>query len=73
MLGSAGVGRSLVDPFNLKCVLPGRTHVALDSGAYHAFKHKLSLEYRLAIVRDHSPFDFAVALDIIGNAICYFN
>jgi len=69
MLESAGVERLLVDPFDLKHVPLERTHVALDSGAYRAFKHnlKLDLEDSLAVVRNHGPFDFAVALDIISN------
>jgi hypothetical protein len=65
-LEAAGVRRLLVDPFD-RIHLAGRAHVALDSGAYRAVKHDLSLdlERHLTFVRGHGPFDFAVSLDEI--------
>ena len=65
-LEAAGVRRLLVDPFDRIHPI-GRAHVALDSGAYRAVKHDLSLdlERHLTFVRGHGPFDFAVSLDEI--------
>src|SRR5262249_45540948 len=70
MLESAEVKHLLVDPVDLKHISPGRVHVALDSGAYRAFKRHFSLDIAnyLAVVRSNGPFDFAVALDVIGDA-----
>jgi hypothetical protein len=68
MLERAGVRHLLADPFDLKHIPAGRPHVALDSGAYRAFKGGLSLDLEryLTFVRSHGPFDFAVSLDEIG-------
>lgn len=44
MLESAGVERLLVDQFDLEHIPPERAHVALDSGAYRAFKRHLKLD-----------------------------
>jgi hypothetical protein len=62
-LEAAGVRRLLVDLFD-RIHPVSRAHVALDSGAYRAVKHDLSLdlERHLTFVRDHGPFDFAVSL-----------
>jgi hypothetical protein len=76
MLESAGVKRMLVDPFDLKHIPSGRAHVALDSGAYRVLKRNLKrkrklnldLESYLTVVRSRGPFDFAVSLDVIGDA-----
>jgi hypothetical protein len=70
MLVSADVKRMLVDPFNHKHIPPGRAGVALDSGAYHAFKNNLELDLDryLSFVRNHGPIDFAVSLDVIGDS-----
>lgn len=70
ILESAGVKRLLVDQFDLKHVPPEHAQVALDSGVYRAFKRHLKLELAdyLAVARNKGPFDFAVALDVIGDA-----
>lgn len=70
MLEAAGVRHLLVDPFDLKHIPVGRAHLALDCGAYRAFKRnlKLGLDDYLAIARSRGPFDFAVSLDEIGDA-----
>lgn len=69
MLKQAGVKNLLVDPFDYAHIPPKRSHVALDSGAYRAFKHGYNpdLERYIAFTRSHGPFDFAVSLDVIGD------
>lgn len=70
MLESAGVKRILVDPFDLKNIQRGRVSIAIDSGAYRASKRQLNLDLDnyLNFVRNRGPFDFALALDVIGDA-----
>jgi len=69
MLETAGVKHLLADQFDLRHVGAGRAHVALDSGAYRASKKGLSLNLQeyLSFARKNGPFDFAVALDKIGD------
>jgi hypothetical protein len=69
LLEAAGIRHLLVDQFDLKHVRAGRAHLALDSGAYRAFKKglNLDLEEYLTFARNHGPFDFAVSLDKIGD------
>jgi hypothetical protein len=69
LLEAAGVQHLMADPFDQKHIPAMRDHLALDSGAYRAFKRGLSLDLEeyLAFVRSHGPFDFAVSLDKIGD------
>ena len=74
MLKLAGVGHVLVDQFDVwsSGVLEWDGHVALDSGAYWAFKHGKVLRtgsYRQALSRlvGMRKFDFIVGLDDIGD------
>ncbi|WP_010474785.1 DNA sulfur modification protein DndB [Acaryochloris sp. CCMEE 5410] len=58
----------LVDPVDLKHVANWPGPIALDSGAYRAFKSKslINIEQYLAAAFSR-PFDFVVAPDVIGN------
>lgn len=51
MLEVAGVRHLLIDPFDLKRIPARHPHVALDSGAYRAFNHDLSLDRKERWVR----------------------
>jgi hypothetical protein len=64
----AGVKNVLVDPKDLANA-DGFENIALDSGAYRAFKSQTSLDIPayLELARSR-PFAFHVAPDVIGNA-----
>jgi hypothetical protein len=64
----AGVKNVLVDPKDLANA-EGFENVALDSGAYRAFKSQTALDIPayLALARSR-PFAFHVAPDVVGNA-----
>jgi hypothetical protein len=70
-LTEAKVDHILVDPYDLKHISPDyKGHLALDSGAYRAFKSGKPIMfvedyYRLV---DSRPFDFAIMQDTIGDA-----
>lgn len=58
----------LVDPVDLKQLTDWHGSVALDSGAYRAFKKGIPLNIDQYLEAAHSrTFDFVVAPDIIGN------
>ena len=68
MLQEAGVTRILVDPTDLHNADGMNAQVALDSGAYHAFKNRTTIDVDryLEVVRSRS-FEFIVAPDVLGD------
>lgn len=69
ILVSAGVDRVLVDRHDYPNVAGKFTSIALDSGAYRAFKSgtALDIDAYLAFVDQTPDLDFFVAPDVIGN------
>lgn len=58
----------LVDPVDLKQVTDWHGSLALDSGAYRAFKKETTIDINHYLDAAHSrAFDFVVAPDVIGN------
>ena len=72
MLQEAGVKSVLVDQFDLPHCVSWPGNLALDSGAYRAFKKNLTLDvgaYVALIEAQEFNFDFVVTLDVIGDAV----
>jgi len=68
MLTEAGVTRILVDPTDLHNADGMNTQVALDSGAYRAFKNRTTIDVDLYLeVARSRPFEFIVAPDVLGD------
>jgi len=70
MLAEAGVRYILVDQFDLKNVPGARPNVALDSGAYRAWKKNWTLDrdfYAETVAEAGREFDFVVNLDVFGD------
>lgn|GEM_PF-896936 len=68
MLIEAGVQRLLVDPTDLHNANGMNAQVALDSGAYRAFKNGTTIDVdRYLEVARSRPFEFVVAPDVLGD------
>jgi hypothetical protein len=64
----AGVSHLLVDQFDLKYVENWTGHLALDCGAYKSYKKGFKVDIKsYEQLIDSRSFDFAVAVDIIGD------
>ena len=71
LLSAAGAHHVLVDQFDLAHGL-GFPALALDSGAYRAFKNGLTLstaDYATRVRGITRPLDFVVSLDVIGDPV----
>lgn len=68
MLLEAGVDKILVDPADLVNVNGFKGSLALDSGAYRAFKQGKPIDMAAYInFAKKSPYDFRVMVDVIGD------